>query len=142
MTTIEDLRVQLADVLDLSEVESLHDRIQLFRWVIDITAELNAFRSELEASIAADMEDDQIGTPFGTLVRRQGGKRRNWDGRRLAFVVAAGKEKPEEVVEALIQAAALDRPSHGWRAGELKKMGIQPGAFSEYEPGRITVSFA
>lgn len=151
------IRELLLDHLDLSEPMTLQERASLLRGVIDITADLNAVRSELEASLAADMETDQVPTPFGTLVRSQGGRRTAWDGETVVSrIVHRFKDGWDPVTgEALDQASlaarvaedlascgGLTRPSHGWRAGELKSRGIRVSDVCEYVEGETKVRFA
>lgn len=157
LITSENFRSWLVEHFDLSDPLTVRERAELLKELIDLTAELNAARSEIEASLAADMESDELileGLP--PLVRHQGGRRTNWDGKRLAHVVGmrvlvdedgvAKQPRPVEVAarvtEEIIDCAGLHRPSHGWSATALKKRGIKPSDYCEYEPGRVSVRFA
>lgn len=161
MTTTANtaLRELVADAFSLDAPLTITERAEMLREVIDLVADLNLVRSELEASIGADMESDTMTTKYGTLVRSYGGKRSRWDGRRLAHVIAVRmSDRPVDletgevlppaaiagaVADELIECAGLDRPSHGWKSTALKARGIKPGEFSDYEPGeRISVRFA
>lgn len=152
---VKTIRELLMDYFDLSEPMSVNDRAGLMRACIDLLADLNMVRSELSASLAADLETDQQTTPYGTLVRSSGSKRKNWDGRRLAYTVAAQTQfandddeplEPDEIVtnvtEALVLCGGLDNSSHSWRAGELKKREINPNQFCEWQEGTPSVRFA
>lgn len=129
----------------------------MLREVIDCVADLNAVRAELEDSLASDMEADNLPTPFGTLVRQQGGRRSNWDGeaviRRIVkrFPSGADPETGEllepdtlaaRVAEDLAECGGLKRPSHNWRAGELKRRSIPLSDVCDYVEGKVSVRFA
>lgn len=156
---LEGLRALVADQFSLDAPLTITERASMLREVIDLTADLNMVRGELEASIGADMESDTLTTQYGTLVRSYGGKRSRWDGRRLVHVLAArvsdtpvdldtGEVLPPaalaaKVADEIIDCAGLDRPSHGFKSTAIKARGLKPGDYSDYEKGdRISVRFA
>ena len=155
---VKTIRELLTDYFDLSEPLPLADRAGLLAACIDLSADLSLVRSELEESLAADMEEDQLPTPFGTLVRSKGGTRRNWKGEEVRsrivsrFSQGVDPETGERfsdpetfaarVAEDFAECAGTDRPSHGWRAGELKRREIPLSDVCEYQPGKVKVSFA
>jgi hypothetical protein len=158
-TAPSPLQQLVQDQFSLDAPMTITERASLLREVIDLLADLNMVRAELEASIGADMEEDTFITKYGTLVRSYGGKRSRWDGRRLCHVVAArvsdqpvdletGEVLPPaalaaKVTDELIEVAGLDRPSHGFRSSSIRARGLQPGDFSDYEPGnKVSVRFA
>lgn len=93
----------------------------------------------------------------GLFTRSNGSKRTQWDGRLLAHRIAAraadepydpetGERRPPAVIAAmvadeLLATGGLDRPSHQWKTGELKKRGLSPDDFCATEPGTPTVRF-
>lgn len=155
--SITSLQELVADQFDLSEALTLEDRARLLREVIDLLADLNTIRDELSSSLGADMETDQLPTPWGTLVRSRGGKRTAWDGESVVRhivrrfgpgvdpetgVILDKETLAARVAEDVAECGGLKRPSHGWRAGELKRRAIPVNSLCSYEEGRTTVRFA
>lgn len=156
--TYTPLRSLIADEFSLDAPLSISERAQLLSHAIELIADLNAVRAELEESLAADMEEDTFTVMgVGTLVRTKGGKRTAWDGesvvRHLVKRFGPGvdpetgeKLDPEtlaaRVAEDLAESGGLLRPSHGWRAGELKKRQVPVNDLCTYVEGKARVSFA
>lgn len=154
---VKTIKELLMDFFDLSEPMSVDERAYLLAACIDLGADLNLVRAELEESLAADMEEDMVPTQFGTLVRSRGGKRTNWNGeevrKRIVSRFGPGidpdtgeKLDPEtlaaRVAEDLADCGGLNRPSHGWKAGALKARSIPVNDVCEYQEGKLNVRFA
>lgn len=155
MTALKEV---VADYFDLSDPLPLNERVLLLRCAADLIADLNLVRESLSESIAADMEGDTFTVSgVGTVVRSRGGTRKNWKGEevrsRIVERFSAGvdpetgevltdpKTIASRVAEDFAQCAGTDRPSHGWRAGELKKREIALHDVCEYQEGRTSVRF-
>lgn len=152
--TFDQIKTWFSSYFSLDEVRTLNDRAALLRAVSDLSADLSMVRSALEESLRDDMEEDEVETPYGKLVRHYRPISPKWDGRRLAFVVAqkvplanedgeplAPSELVEKTTETLIETGALDNSSHSWRRGKLKALGIDPKSFLETDGYKVSVRF-
>lgn len=157
---LSELNESLMGDLDLSEPMTIEERARIMFATEQVIGTLTAFKSEVNASITADMDEEVLivqGLP--PLRRSEGNKRKDWRGALAASDVTKatiGKlmeahaetgESPalldavEAVRDALVRCGGLDNKSHAWRSGELAKLELSANDYAEWERGTPSVRF-
>jgi len=153
LTSTQDVIQAFAQLMDLQAFEesNLPERYRQYKLINDLLGEVLAARNEMQDSLFDDMEGDIVDLPgIGVFKRVRGGRYSKWDSDGLLRAIRSrilDELKTEDgtvptiadaihdTVATMAKVSGCDRPSHGWRTGELKVLGIAPATYATYEEG-------
>lgn len=147
-----DIQEAFAQLMDLQgfEESSMPERFRQFKLINDLLSEVIAARDLMQDSLYDDMEGDVVDLPnIGVFVREKRGRYTRWRADELLTAIRGRiwesfkdwdeapttDEAVREATATLAKVAGIDRPSHNWRAQQLKSIGIKPSSFADYEEG-------